>query len=268
MNRAPLSLSGDPFAGNKLVRFAFIDEAGTSKYDPYVVVAGVVVHGDDELIPLEEHLEGLARKHIPPEDHENFVFHMKDIWSGTKYYKNRDNWPIERRVAIMEDLVAVPERFEMPISFGFLEKAEFIRRHGEYTDNARAIDISTHAAAFSACTFVIEKLMREVWPEEIAQLVAEDQEHARATIRAVHAFFRDPNELRRQGVVDDMLPLQRIRGGIQFANKGESRPLQIADMCAFFIRGHLRRHPEAEKFLENLKRWMIVLPKGEESPYE
>ncbi len=69
MSRAPLSLSGDPLAGNKLVRFAFIDEAGTSKYDPYAVVAGVVVHGDDELIPLEEHLEGLARKHIPPEDH-------------------------------------------------------------------------------------------------------------------------------------------------------------------------------------------------------
>ena len=65
-----------------------------------------------------------------------------------------------------------------------------------------------------------------------------------------------------------MLPLQRIRGSVQFADKGESRPLQIADMCAFFIRAHLRRHPEAEQFYEKLKRWMIVLPKGEESPYE
>ena len=241
-----------------------MDEAGTSKHDPYVVVAGIVVHGDEQLIPLEEHFELLVEKHIPKSDHAGFVFHMKDIWTGTKYYKDRETWPIERRIAIMEDLVAIPGRFDLPIAFGFVRRADFVKRHPQIADDTRSIDISSHAVVFSACTFVIDRLMREVWPTEIVQLVAEDHEHARATIREVHALFRDQDRILREELTDEMLPLRRIRNSILFANKQESRPLQAADACAFFIRGHLRAHPEAERFYETLKEQMIVLPKGEE----
>ncbi|MCW8952683.1 MAG: DUF3800 domain-containing protein [Rhodospirillales bacterium] len=257
------------------MRFAFIDEAGTSRNDPHVVVAAVVVHGDNELIPLENHLEELVEKHIPKNDRADFVFHMKDIWSGAKYFKDNTVWPIERRIAIMNDLVAVPGRFELPIAFAFMERAAFLREHPELEGNPKATDLGIHAIVFTACTAAIERLMTSTWPKEVAQLVAEDHDQARATIKEVHAHIRDKNKWdvanksANPGVEGlAPFPLQRIRGGIQFADKRESHPLQIADMCAFFIRGHLRGHPQADQFYNSFKPWMVVLPKGETSPWD
>lgn len=271
-----LSLAGCPLIGERLVRFAYIDEAGTSQYDPHVVVAAVIVHGDNELIPLEGHLERLVKKHIPEEDQTGFVFHLKDIWSGAKYFKDDSVWPMEKRAAIMRDLAAVPGKFELPIAFAFMERKKFLDDYPELVGNQRAADVGVHAIVFTACTGAIEKLMLKIWPGEVAQLVAEDHDQARATIKEVHnTYLRDrtkwdtANQSALPGREDHTpFPLQRIRGGIQFAEKRECRPLQIADMCAFFIRGHLRGHPEAEQFYNQIKPWLAVLPKGETSPWD
>lgn len=256
------------------MRFAFIDEAGTSQYDPHVVVAAVLIHGDEQLIAIEEHLERLVEKHIPPDARLNFTFHLKEIWSGAKYFKDRKIWPIERRADIMNDLTNIPDLFELPIAFAFKERRYFLNDHPEFSQNPQGADIGLHSIVFTACTAVIEKMMLEIYSEEIAQLVAEDHEQARATIKEVHSYLRDEakwelaNKLANPNVENRALfPLQRIRGGIQFADKHESRPLHIADMCAFFIRGHLRGQPLAEQYYERLKRWMVVLPKGETSPF-
>ena len=57
------------------MRFVFLDEGGISQHEPFVVVAGVIVHGDEQLIPLEKKLDRLIRKHIPEEQQPGFVFH-------------------------------------------------------------------------------------------------------------------------------------------------------------------------------------------------
>jgi hypothetical protein len=54
----------------------FMDEAGTSLLSTHAVVAGVPVHGDKELVPLEDHCERLAVKHIPANNRNGFVFHI------------------------------------------------------------------------------------------------------------------------------------------------------------------------------------------------
>ena len=69
-----LAFGGGKLAGHQLVRFVFLDEAGISKHEPYAVVAGVMVHGDTQVIPLEEHLNALIQKHIPEENRDGFVF--------------------------------------------------------------------------------------------------------------------------------------------------------------------------------------------------
>jgi hypothetical protein len=56
------------------VRFVFLDEGGISQREPFAVVAGVVVHGDKQLIPLELEIQRLVRKHIPQEHQDGFVF--------------------------------------------------------------------------------------------------------------------------------------------------------------------------------------------------
>ena len=87
------------------MRFVFLDEGGISQHEPVVVIGGVFVHGDEQLIPLEDHLEELVRKHIPPEDWEGFVFHAKDIWNNKKYFADKDKWTWEKRALILVDRI-------------------------------------------------------------------------------------------------------------------------------------------------------------------
>ena len=46
------------------MRFVFLDEGGISSHEPVAVVAGVIVHADEQLVPLERELERVKRKHI------------------------------------------------------------------------------------------------------------------------------------------------------------------------------------------------------------
>ena len=54
--------------GHSLVRLAFMDGAGTSRREPFVVVAAVMIYADTQLIPVEECLEELVEKGIPEGD--------------------------------------------------------------------------------------------------------------------------------------------------------------------------------------------------------
>jgi hypothetical protein len=252
-----------PVEGRKVVRFVFLDEGGISKREPFIVVGDAVVHGDEQLTPLEDHLDELIAKHIPEEDREGFVFHSKDIFSGTRYFKDREKWPIERRLAILDDLVAIPGKFRIPLVFGFVQRAGFPHEPISFAPTQQQIDIAAHAVAFVECSLVIEEHMREAWPDEVAQLVAEDNDQARAVIRDAHAFLRSPRDLARQGVHSELLPLRKIRNSVHFAEKSESQALQLADVCTFFVRGRLSGHPHATRFYEAFRPWLVVLPKSD-----
>ena len=76
---------------------------------------------------------------------------------------------------------------------------------------------------------------------------------------------RDPAKVRKaiplwygdRNLVEEVT-LQRIRGPVHYAYKEESRPLQLADTCAFFIRGNLCGHWRAEQFYRELEYKMQV----------
>lgn len=250
------------------MRFAYLDEAGTSRNEPHALVGGVLINADDKLIQIEQYIQHLIEKHIPEADQEGFVLHTTEIWSGTKYFENRDIWPLERRTAILADLVKIPEKFEIPLVFGYVDKSNFVTKFPQLKSEPRKLELYSHATAFVICTAVIERTMRTCWPNEVAQLVAEDHPDARATIREGHSFLQNPEAIREAGLEQGEFPLERIRGGILFSAKTECPPLQIADMCAFFIRGHLRGIQHAEPYYEMLKKWLSVLPIGEASPWD
>jgi hypothetical protein len=52
---APLVLgaSGVPLEGFRLVRVVYLDESGQSSREPRIVQAGVIVHGDSQIVPIE-----------------------------------------------------------------------------------------------------------------------------------------------------------------------------------------------------------------------
>jgi hypothetical protein len=251
------------------MRFTFLDEGGISQYEPRVVVAGVFVDGDKQLIRLEQALDAIVRKHIPEKDWDGFVLHAKDIWGGGKYFNDRDRWPIEKRAKILDDLVAIPSRLEIPVIFNWVDRADIATRHNaEGLMPQRDFDVSCHAVAFAGCMLKIEEFMRRVWVNEIAQVVAEDNPEARSTIKGVVELFKQPTRMLRPLIGhSDVLPLERIRGSVQFASKSESRPLQLADACAFLIRRRLYKHDNnSARFYNKLKPWMLVLPREDSVP--
>jgi Protein of unknown function (DUF3800) len=252
--------------GNMVVRFVFMDEGGISKHEPFVVVAGVFVHGDEKLIPLEMEIERLIRKHIAPSVQDGFCFHSTDIWSGTgKVFKNRERYPLYKRIQILRDLARIPKKLDISIVHEKLERAVFSKDTLEKNSSATTheINVGAHAIAFTACTLRIEQLMRIKWKHEVAQMFAEDNDQVRQIVKGVHSILRNPSQEEGKLIPNNILPLIKIRGSVHFATKSESAPLQLADLCAFIIRGHLNRHKDNGPLYEKIKPMLLLLPPDE-----
>ena len=52
------AFGGAPLVGDRLVRLVYMDEAGISQHEPITVVCGVIVHGDNQLNLVRNHLRG------------------------------------------------------------------------------------------------------------------------------------------------------------------------------------------------------------------
>lgn len=251
--------------GDRMTRIVYIDESGISFREPFAVVCGVMVDGDKELVKLENHLFALVKKHIPDSDQDGFVFHATNIFSGTKYFKNEEEWPLKKRIAILDDLVKIPTDFGLPVSLGFVYKPEFrsIIPSGflKQEPTEKDINIAAHGVAFAMCTIEIERAMREALPDEIALMVAENTDFARRSIKESHAIYRSEKQVKLLGIEIDCFPLTKIRDTVHFAEKHESRLLQLADVCAFVMMGHLTRHKLNQRFYDALKPVLLMEPK-------
>jgi hypothetical protein len=232
------------------------------------VVAGIFVDGDEQLIPLEDELERLKQKYIPEEDQKDFIFHATDIWSGTgKVFKDRGKWPLRRRLPILHDLARLPCKLDIPIVYFRMERrkwtpseAERQRAGREPTEFER--HVAVHAVAFCTTILRTEEIMRYRWGSEVAQLVAEDNDQVRGLIKEVQQVFLVPSKadgpLHENSKV--ILPLKKIRGSVHFAKKSESPPLQLADVCAFIIRGYLASHPQNGPLFRRIRRALALIP--------
>ena len=245
------------------MRIAYLDESGTSRGEQLAVVAGLVIDGDNQLIAVEEHIERLVDKHIHEDDRKEFFFHATNIWSGTKYFADRDLWPLDRRLEILHDLVEIPEQFDVPVVFGYCPRDELITAPPDFTVDERARDAVVHSIAFFECARVVEKIMRELWPDEVALLIAEDRPAVRDTVRDLHSWMRG-GKAHGYGAAADYLPLSHIRDTVHWAGKMQSRHLQLADICAFVIRGHLAKHPHNPPLYSKLRPMMAVYPKTDD----
>lgn len=170
---------------------------------------------------------------------------------------------------ILHDLVRIPGQYEIPIVFFALERSRVVFDEVDMTKvSAHELLVAAHGMTFTGCTLRIEQHMLEVWPSEIAQLVAKDNDQARSIIKRAHEVIRNPKWIEQNNFegLGSLLPLKKIRGAVHFANKAESSLLQLADVCAFFIRGYLSGHKHAYPFYRRLRKLMLMLPSPEIKP--
>ena len=223
--------------------------------------AGIIVHGDEQVIPIEDHLEALVEKHIPKDKRDGFFFHATDIYGGGDkkcIFHDKMEWPDERRWAILDDLVAVPAMFDLPICIGVVEKDKFPELERRPLHTAAEIVVAQHAMAIIQCEMAVEIWLREKTKKEIAHIIAENNDEVRLAAREAHVLLRNKEEMEREGFVNHAcFPFKRIRDGLQFTTKAESKLLQVADACAWTIRRAGNKSPDAGRFYVPLMHKII-----------
>jgi hypothetical protein len=248
LSSRPRSLSGVPLAGDRLVRFLYLDEAGTSAQEPVALVAGVVVHADQQWRVLERHISGLVAEVVPEDSRGGFAFHATELFSGGRTFP-RGLWPAEQRWGLLDRLVSIPSTFGVPLVVGFFRKDAI----GTNPGAARIPDAMAHALAYAFCAIGADLFMRHHAPDEVATVVAEDAPNARRALKEVQAMLQDETKTRDlPDFMRDDLPITHIKDTVHFAAKPEAIMLQLADACAFTLRHHLARGREADRFLAKL----------------
>lgn len=237
----PRSISGTPLAGGRLVRFIYVDEAGTSAREPFAVVAGIMVHADSQWRRLEQMVSDLVSETIPEAMRGSFLFHATELFSGGKKFP-RDQWPMEKRWSILDRLLSIPSCVNVPVVFGFIKKRE-----------PKLPDSFNHGMAYTLCMIAADQFLRRCAPDEIATVIAEDAEHSRRILKKAQVMLQ--NEILAREVLPEFmnyLPVTHIKDTVHFALKSEAILLQIADACAFTMRHYLTRGRESERFIGSL----------------
>jgi hypothetical protein len=266
-----LSASGVPLEGDRLLRVTYMDESGLSRREPVLVEAGVIVHGDDQVVPVEEHLEALVEKHIPADKREGFYFHATDIYGGGNkdcIFHDKTEWPDERRWAILDDLVAVPAQFGLPICIGIIKRADFPPETGK-PHTQQEVAVAAHAMAIIQCEIAVELWLRRETKREITHIVAEDNGEVRLAAKEAHVMLRNKAQMEKEGFINHFIfPFKRIRDGLQFTSKEESRLLQIADVCAWATRRMANDAPNASRFYGPLRRQIVTFDEKDVAAWE
>jgi hypothetical protein len=249
------------------VRLVYVDEAGISNpaEEPFLVVSGVIVHADRQLVAVERYLERLIERHIPESQRAGFIFHAKEIFNGGGKVFDRDEWPLQKRLAIAGDLAAIFRRFRLPVALGFVERAT-LHRDFVLPDKMSARDkaLFAHVSAFITCSMFVEKWMRQEAPAEVCMMIVEDNQQARSLIRFAQNYHQGPEPLKK-GESKEFFPFKKIKEDPLFQEKRPVSLLQLADFAAYVFKKHLMKNGHYSRFLGPMSDQVIVFP-SQESP--
>jgi Protein of unknown function (DUF3800) len=251
------SLSGVRLAGRNLARLVYLDESGLSRDEPYLVVASVIVHADNQLGPLEDCLRGIIDDHVPENLRDGFVLHAADLFSGNKKELPPEIWDQEIRWRILQEVLSIPKQLKIEVCAAYIIKKRFQANYA--SSSASKQRIAMHAAAIVECTVAVEKWMRECTTNEVAILFAENNDEVRKAAKATQILMKSENAKAKLPSMwfSSALPLVRIKEGINFVTKPESLALQLADACAWAFRKHRTKDPKASQFYATLETQVV-----------
>ena len=262
MNAAVLERSGgiwgDAPKGSRVVRLIYVDEAGISAREPFLIVGGVILHADDQLVKLEAALDDLVAQWVPTEHQPGFVFHAMDLFNGGGKVFHRDDprWPLARRLELADQLAALPQAHGLTLSLGAIWKPEHQKREG-ISDKEWTIFL--HALAFLSCAAVAENWMRNACAGEVSLIIAEDNDQSRSMIRDLMRMNQDPNGISAFGdKYAHLFPLKHIKEDPLFQPKRSSSVLQLADFWAYVAKKRHMKDARYNRFVDPM--WPSLAP--------
>jgi hypothetical protein len=245
------------------VRLVYLDEAGisNSREEPILVVAGIIVHGDDQWKNLEQEILSLRDEYIPEQFREGFVFHATELFSGGKFF-NRESWPKQMRWEILLRLLKIINDHKLPVVVGHVDRATF---NPQMPEGAKvSIETVAHTAAFTGCAIQVEHWMRTHADSEVAMLIAEDRDRVKKMIKMAQTELKKNVSPLTEELfsMTPYLPLTKIVDTVHFAGKTESSLLQLADACAFVLKRSLANKPDASVFTPLLVEPVLQWARG------
>lgn len=251
---------GGELAGDRMTRFLYLDESGVANpgQEPWVVVAGIIIHADRQWKLLEERLSALADDYAPGGSRDGFVFHAKELWSGGKVLV-RGEYPAERRWEALMAICSIPEEFKIPVVFGAVHRA-FYHQFSQGSLSQKDVTLDAQVIAFGECVTATEYYMRtEADPSEVATVTVEHNSQTYRLFRDQHRQLKSVTWL-SEGMHPSALlfwPVTRVVDSVNFCEKHDSSILQIADACAFVIRKKLEANLDAEPYWEAFKNQLM-----------
>lgn len=217
-----------------MTHFVYLDEAGIGGNERVTVVAGPVLESRRAL-SIQHHMKLklgtlLRPETLPP----NFVISAKDLFHGSRSFKDQTVWPRARRMEILETILRVPYDFQLAIVLGW-------HKRDDEADKAlspkQRLQVA-HARAFVMAAAPMEKYMRDEtnW-DSCATMVVENNTDTRAAVENMQRKLRSPLYVGTQmdPKLREYFPLTKVLEDPHFVLKAWSNLLLIADACAFCI---------------------------------
>jgi hypothetical protein len=238
------------------VRIAYLDEAGMSSDEPQWIVAGVIIHGDSHYVALHDELDDI-RQMLPEDIRDGFVFHAKELFNGGKTLK-REDWPIERKLPIINRLLEIPAKFSLPIAWGCVPKNTYDAEISNGGVSDTDLMIAGYTTAFAQSAIGIEMWMRGNAANEIVQIVAEDIDRVKEPVKEFQALSRKKNAKEIFDADERYFPFRKIIDTPSYQKKTEASLLQIADMCAFTISRWVKKAPYGMQNFDKIRGQLIT----------
>lgn len=252
------ALGGGPLRGDNLARFVYLDEAGTGKDDPWLVVGGVIVHGDKQLDRLYEALAEIQKK-VPEDKRDTHVLHTCDIYGGNGPVFDKERfpeWNWERRSEILTLLGQLPEKLNLFVTVGWVERTDFPHTP-DYKLTTSSIEGDAHVCAYVGCLMEVDLWFRQNRKGENCMIVAEDHKERKQVLKEMQQHYQDPKicaEMEERHRF--YFPFQRIREDPSFQEKKPKHPLILADYIAFIMKRRLMNDRRASPFFDLWKKRM------------
>jgi Protein of unknown function (DUF3800) len=253
------SFSGGELRNGAPVRFAHVDEAGTSKNEQHCVVAGVVSHPDLQWLSINRALKDLTEEFVPPQQREGTIFHAKDIFHGSKRF-TRELWPKQRRMELLGRMANLPVDHSLPVICGTVDKSDV--KWDDVKQGSHKWQAWNYSLAFAVCVTHFEYVLRTLCgANELGTIIAEDTPEMRQYAKFGYKRLCDPNVAWEQkpGIVNYM-PMERVVEQPLFSAKDESGILQLADFVAFIMARRLNGHDDVQWLLDRFASQVVILP--------
>lgn len=233
----------------------YLDESGIGdiQHEKYVVVAGVIVQSE-QYKAVQKRIEEVRDKYVPEKYRKNFVFHAADLFQGSEKLIGKAEFPLAQRHDALEALISITSELKLPVVQAFHEREAVRRDHPNL--NAQEAVVLTQAIAATSCMLTVEGFtQRYAQASTLALIIYENNNQAKKLVKSMHKEMLNPDNLGKlvdPGDIERMkkiVPLQRVIDTAHFAEKSEAPILQLADVCAYFIKRRLMGRMDSMRFL-------------------